>query len=228
MPALLINNEIYGDTPFDKQQKIINVINQASKSWVMPTDIQITHYGVGEVENKEFSDAGEYYLDVVSGNVYISDTTMVEEITTPGGDIVGEKTTYIWDLDRTLVSVQDELETIKSGVDKIGTVQVKYYYNTVSNVSANTQTVLTTFDDLEPGVYLFEINFNATSPSNIKELQLNDSTKPLMGIRYNNHFCTIANVSSSSNPFSVKVTTSEAVTVNSDYRYWVARAVRIK
>lgn len=110
MPALLINNEIYGDTPFDKQQKIINVINQASKTWVMPTDIQITHYGVGEVGNKEFSDIGEYYLDVVSGNVYVSDTVIGEEITTPGGDIVGEKITYMWELDRTLVSVQDALE----------------------------------------------------------------------------------------------------------------------
>lgn len=119
MPALLINNEIYGDTPFDKQQKIINVINQASKSWVMPTDIQVTHYGVGEVGNKEFSDAGEYYLDVVSGNVYVSDTTMVEEITTPSGDVVGEKTTYIWDLDRTLTSVQSEIDALNSNLDKL-------------------------------------------------------------------------------------------------------------
>lgn len=127
---------------------IAKVINQASKTWMMPTDIEITYYDVGEVGNREFSNLGEYYLDVVSGNVYVSEDVLVEEIGTPGGDIVGEKTTYIWSLDRTLTSVQDKL-------GKIGTTSVSKINGTCK---ANTLLGFGSFTAEEAGTYNIEFS----------------------------------------------------------------------
>lgn len=79
----------------EKYQDITSVINQASKSWMMPTDIEIAHHGIGAPSISV--ESGAYYLDVVTGNVYLGGTE--------------------WTLDRTLTSVQDEIETINSNLE---------------------------------------------------------------------------------------------------------------
>ena len=88
-------------------ERIKQVINQASKSWVMPTDISIDIYGIGEpvykIGEPTGAHDGDYYFDVANGKIY----KFIIEITNNSDGSTSYKP--YWNLEETLTSVQDEL-----------------------------------------------------------------------------------------------------------------------
>ena len=110
--ALLVNNQILCNTPSDKQEEIISVINQASKSWINPygeDGLWRIIYDMGTPNSEkyppyEYAGITDRYLDVVTGKLY----KVVTEIEPNGGE------TYTWTYEKTCESVQSRLESVQN------------------------------------------------------------------------------------------------------------------
>ena len=96
-------------------ERIKQVINQASKSWVIPDGYRVFIYDIGEPNTDKhpaYEHSGNigYYLDVASGKLY-----GIETVVEPNGGVKSK-----WVYAKQLTSVQSELEAMKTV--KTGTI----------------------------------------------------------------------------------------------------------
>lgn len=156
----------------EKNQEIISVINQASKSWINPygeDGLWRIIYDMGTPNSEkyppyEYAGITYRYLDVVTGKLY----KVVTEIEPNGGE------TYTWTYEKTCESVQSQLESVQNEL----ATKRNYEYFTLSpndpNLIAGSERTFSTFNGrkfTDYSTYIFILFFNDSIRTTIEVTQ---------------------------------------------------------